>query len=446
MLNYKKFSFWLIVVAIAAVIITGVALLASQKQGGPDRAEGGYAENLAGTIYETEYDKVKIEFLSGMTGTKSANEFETTYSGIIAFIDSTIDSTLQTGMIPGKEDNLENNNTNRYTIELSGDAGGYCCEMYHDALYNKAYIIKDGVLYGISTDFARYIDSLLENTSVDFSIDHADAVELFQNYGWTLNYQINGMNMKLGNIKELSGFNPNAYYFAYNNELSKDIGLDMSEHSNTGVDIEIYRIYESMPKEFYPVQDCRGIVVRRNGKIIGAFISAGRHSTFNACSLKGNGFKEVTGMTVDEWLANTVKANKIDAGLSKLKSEQIIEKYFKALQSKDAETAEHCISKKTLLDSISGNISNDELFNEKAGLPLTGNDIGARSAFENLGSAELLKAELTGERDNHTKVYRVTVDLKYRRDITISSGQQTWDCNVVYESSQTGWKIEGFGH
>jgi hypothetical protein len=40
---------------------------------------------------------------------------------------------------------------------------------------------------------------------------------------WTI--RLNAMNYKLNNINSLSGFNPNAFYFAYNNELSKDIGL-----------------------------------------------------------------------------------------------------------------------------------------------------------------------------------------------------------------------------
>ena len=70
----------------------------------------------------------------------------------------------------------------------------------------------------------------------------------------------------MNDIKALSAFNTNAYYFAYNNELSKDIGLDMSGYSNTNdIDVKIYRIHESMPQAFYPAQNCRGIVVERNG-------------------------------------------------------------------------------------------------------------------------------------------------------------------------------------
>ena len=444
-LNYKKFSFWVIAVSVAVVIIVGIALAANPKQKDTIKPEDELTENSTDateTVNNTDYNKVKIELVSDMMGFKSANEFETSDSKIVTFIDST----LRTSLTPAKEDDLENNHTDKYKIELANDAGEYSCELYYDTLYNKACIAKDGGLYEVSTDFARYIDSLLENTSITVYIDKADSVALFQKYGWTLDYQINGMNNELGNIKALSGFNPNEYYFAYNNELSKDIGLDMSRYSNTGVDVEIYRIHESMPQEFYPIQDCRGIVVRKNGEIIGAFISAGRHSTFNACSLRGKSFEEVTGQTLYEWFAGMIQADELEVSLSKLEPEQVIEKYFTALNNKDAKTAEYCISKKTLLGSLTSNMQNSELFNDSVVLPLTEADFGARSNLDNLKSAKLLKTELFDEPDKYTKIYSATVDLQYKKAIIISSGQQYWECHMVYESPQTGWKIEVFGH
>lgn len=218
----------------------------------------------------------------------------------------------------------------------------------------------------------------------------------------------------------------------------------MSGYSNTAdIDVEIYRIHESMPQEFYPIQDCRGVIVRNNGKIIGAFISAGRHSTFNVCRLKGNSFEKVTGLTLNEWFSQMIKADSTEERLSKLEPEQVIAEYFTALDNKDPKVAEYCISKKTLLDSLTSNIMNSELFNESVGLPLTGASIGAASIFDNLKSAKLLKVELIDEPDKYTKIFRVTVNLQYKNELTISTGQQYWDCHVVYESPQTGWKIEG---
>jgi beta-lactamase regulating signal transducer with metallopeptidase domain len=395
------------------------------------------AEGTPESANNSVFDRVKITFTSGINGSKSADEFETTASKIVAYIYSTIRNMQPTEKVV----DLNKNYINQYTIQLSNNIGGSSYGLYYDTLYNKAYIVGDGGLSETNTNFARYVDSLLENTDIKITIDDTDAAALFNKYGWTLDYQISAMNNKLNNITVLTGFNPNAYYFAYNNVLSTDIGLDMSGYSNSAnIDVEIYRINESMPQEFYPIQNCRGIVVKENGKIIGAFISAGRHSAFNASSLKGNSFEKVAGQTLDEWLAERVQGDTTDEKLSKLEPEQIIKEYFTALNEKDAQTAKGCISKKTLLGNLTSNMPNDELFNEGYSLLLTDSD------FSNLKSAKLIEAKLINEPDKNTKTFRITVDLQYDKVISIGSGEQPWDCIMVYESPQTGWKIEGFGH
>lgn len=394
-------------------------------------------EGTPEAVNNSVFDRVKITLPSGINGSKSADEFETTASKIVAYIDSTIRNRQPTEKVV----DLNENYINQYTIQLSNSISGSSYGLYYDTLYNKAYIVRDGGLYETNTNFARYVDSLLENTDIKIEIDDTDAAALFKKYGWTLDYQISAMNNKLNNITVLTGFNPNAYYFAYNNVLSADIGLDMSRYSNSAnIDIEIYRIRESMPQEFYPIQNCRGIVVKENGNIIGAFISAGRHSAFNACSLKHNSFEKTAGQTLDEWLAERVQADTTDEKLSKLEPEQIIKEYFTALNEKDAQTAKGCISKKTLLGNLTSNMPNNELFKEGYGLLLTDSD------FDNLKSARLIKAKLINEPDKNTKTFRITVDLQYDKVISISSGEQQWDCSMVYESPQTGWKIQGFGH
>ncbi len=448
-LNYKKPVFWVSVTAIIIVIVVGIFLIVSrQTEVTPANSSNqGDAASSApfGTseeTYTTEYDSVKIEFLSENKGFKSSNVFEAAYPQIVAYIDSTI----RTSRPSKQKDDLKNNHTNQYTIKLSNGIRGYSCGLYYDTLYDKAYILKDGDPFDIGSDFARYIDSLFENANITFNIDKTDAA-LFKEYGWTLDYQISQMKNKLSSISTLSDFNSNAYYFAYNNELSKDIGLNMSQYSNTAdLDVKVYRIHESMPQEFYPIQNCRGIVVRADDKIIGAFISAGRHSTFNACSLKGNSFEKASGKTFNEWLADKIKADGTEERLSQLEPEQVIREYFMALNNKDAKSAEYCISKRTLLENLTANMRNEELFNKGTGLPLTDADIGDKSNFGNLKSAKLSKIELIEAADKNKRTFKVYVNLQYSENLTISNGNQSWDCGMIYESPQTGWKIEDFGH
>ena len=445
-LKYKKPRFWVLIVSIIAVIIIGIALATNPKQRDTLQQKATAVEDSLSNIkvtYDTKYNRARIKFVSEMMGFKSANEFDTTEATIVGYIDAIV-SAVQT---PAEQSDFNNNYTNQYSIELSGNQGGFSCKLYFDTLYNKAYIIKDGDLYETDVDFARYIDSFLENRNIDVNIEDADSVALFKKYGWSFDYQISSLNNKINNINVLTGFNPNAYYFAYNNELSKDIGLDMSGFSNNAdIEVKIYRLHESMPQQFYPIQNSRGIVVKKDNKIIGAFISAGRHSTFNACSLKGKNFEEVTGKTISQWLSKRIKADNTEERLSKLAPQQVIEEYFMALNNKNENLAKCLLSKKMLLEHLTTNMSNTELFNEWAGIPLTAAEIGAKSSFDNLKSAKLLKTDLLNERDKNNKIFRVTMDLQYRKELTISSGEQFWDCSMVYESPQTGWKIEGFGH
>lgn len=386
-------------------------------------------------------DRVKITLLTDKSRFSGTAEFETDYPQIITIIENELaDGIVHTD----KPADLEANIINKYQIELYNSTGGYSAALYHDTLYDEAYVVKDGGMYTIGTDFARYIKSLFENTSMNVNV-REDAAELFQEYGWTLDYEINAMNSKLGDIESLSAFNPNAYYFAYNNELSKDIGLDMSGYDGE-VSIEIYSIRESMPEEFYPIQDCRGIVVRKGAKIIGAYISAGRHSAFSACSLKGHRFETITSKSVNEWLAEVVEADIQDERLSKLTPEQVLAEYFTALDKGDYKTAEYCLSKSLMLGNLTANMPNSELFAGRIALQLTDAGFGAESSTDNVESAKLLNVDLIEDTTHNMKTFRVYINLQLRQELTINSGEQFWDCVMVCESPQTGWKITGFGH
>lgn len=92
------------------------------------------------------------------------------------------------------------------------------------------------------------------------------------------------------------------------------------------------------------------------------------------------------------------------------------------------------------------NMSNTELFNEVMSLLLTDADIGAQSTFENLKSAKMSKIEVIEKSDKSTGTFMVYVDLQYNKLVSIENGKQFWICSMVYESPQTGWKIESFGH
>ena len=458
-LKYKKPTFWISVITIVVILTASVFLMSSMKERPENELPTSTILPTTGSnidnsnlpsdtptskplTKEITYERLKITLFPDFLVEGVVTEFETTDRATV----SNIASSIELSVTPSDETDLYNNNSRRYQIGLSKDNGGYSCLLYYNTLDDKAYIEKDGGLYEVDTDFARYIASFLENANITFHMKE-EVVTLFAEYGWTLDYQIYAMNNKLNEIRTLSVFNPNAYYFAYNNELSKDIGLDMSDYSNsTNIDVEIYRIRERMPLEFYPARDARAIVVKNGNEIIGAFISSGRHSAFTACSLKGNRFEEVTGLAINQWITNMVTADQTESELSQLEPEKVIEEYFKALNQKDERMALYCMWKGSLLEKLTANMPNEGLFMESSYLPLSGSNWGAKSVFDNLKSVKLIEVKLLDGTKSSSLTYRVSMDIQYKQDDTITSGEQNWDCTMVFESPQTGWKIVGFGH
>lgn len=100
-LNYRKPSFWAVFVSIIVLVIVGTTLITNPKKNIKDAAA-----NIPSGALKTNYNKIKIEFLSDMMGFKSANEFETDEAQIVAYIDSILKSSLTAV----KVDDLENNN------------------------------------------------------------------------------------------------------------------------------------------------------------------------------------------------------------------------------------------------------------------------------------------------------------------------------------------------
>lgn len=476
-LNYKKRA-WGVSIAAVTIVVTASILLwggrALSTTNNDNISESNAADNAASALNDTNtilppnilvdgnkepsltpakfqwpdsgYSKVKVTLLNSTEGYNWATEFDD--PAIVGYIHASLTNDL----IHSEESGYDNKRFNQYQIELYNDTGGYNCTLYHDMESSKAYVLKDGGLHEIWCEFARNIDCFLRDVNKGFG-GKTVAAALFKQYGWTLGYDIIGWPdylaetpCKLPSFSAMGSFTPNEYYFSYNNELSKDIGLDMSGYAGSEVSVRIYRLLERMPDEFYPIELCRGIVVWKDDKIIGAYISAGRHDAFSACSLNGYGFEAVTGQKVDEWLEKKVIADATEKELSQLQPEQIIERYFNALDNGDYYMAGRCMSRRTQMKHLTSNMPDNQLFNESVFLPLAGAEVGDEGSgvlSYNLSSTELVSIEPINE-----SKFKVIVNLQYRDDFLANngSGEQFWECCMVYESPQTGWKIVEFGH
>lgn len=191
----------------------------------------------------------------------------------------------------------------------------------YDTLHEVGYIEVDGNKVEPDYNFFRYIADLNEYTNPDTDIKQ-QVIQLFGKYNWTVDYKINTLKEKLPeNLKHKAGEYPVKIYWAYNNELSKQIGLDFTDYLGKDVAAEIYRLREPLPEFIKPRRDARGIVIKYNDEIIGAYIDAGRHDSF-ACSLDRKSLKDITGKEWDGWIADYIDyEDELEIKLSKMEPE-----------------------------------------------------------------------------------------------------------------------------
>jgi hypothetical protein len=305
----------------------------------------------------------------------------------------------------------------------------------YDTLYEVGYIEEDGRRVEPDYSFFRYMADLNEYTNPDTNIKQ-QVIQLFGKYNWTVDYRINTLKEKLPEtLKHKAGEYPVKIYWAYNNELSKQIGSDFTGYLGKDVIVEIYRLREPLPEFMKPRRDARGIVIKYNDEIIGAYIDAGRHNSF-ACSLDRKSLKDITGKEWDVWIEDYIDyEDELEIKLSKMEPEDIIREYFKALDKHDIKMVWACMTRRSLSQELSSNLNNQYLFNKKDKIDY------------NINSAKLLEIkELKGfQNEPGVLEYQVKVDFDFKKLITADDG--VWPRFVILkkESEKSGWRIDGIG-
>ena len=418
--NFKKSALWVSLTAVAAIIVIAVVCLTNAVD--VNKKIDGYLDIIV--------NESSVAFSSNPYDYINANK--EVFDKITALSEDGLSSMLK--MFEDSEDN----GLREYVMAVACNT---IKPIMTDDDFESGrdwYIkYKKDEMNGGKTELLAEDKSDYKTDAEDIDEVSIDAYELFKQYGWTLDYKIGTKNEKINQMSILSDFEPNTYYFAYNNELSKDIGLDMSEYCGMNLTVEIYRIREEMPPKSNPNKDARGIVVKNGNQIIGAYISAGRHSAFSACSLKGNFFEAAAGMSLEEWLAKRLVAGKYETQTEINDPEQVIATYFLALSEKNEELAKSCMAKTSMTDSLTINMANDELYNKAVNIMFMNADLKA---------VELIEVKQTDSLGVCGVIFNVEYGNEYINDGTIESGEQWWLCYMVYESPQTGWKIKEFGH
>ena len=226
----------------------------------------------------------------------------------------------------------------------------------------------------------------------------------------------------------------------YNNELSKDIGFDFKDCLGKTVTAEIYRLREPLPEFLKPRKEARGIVIRYEGSIAGAYIDAGRHECF-ACSLNKKNLEQVTGKSFDEWVQGFINyEDRTEVKIAKMQPEEVIKEYFNAVNKHDKNMIFSCLTMKNLCSYLSSNMDNRYLYNK--------NEKDAfYDGYDNIKSAKLISAKRMENMGNPENIleYEVEADYRFDKPITASDGIQPRFILLKKESEKSGWKIDGIG-
>jgi hypothetical protein len=310
------------------------------------------------------------------------------------------------------------------------------------AISNTAYPIITSTVKLAATSYPVYPEPSLAPTTTPLPGNEKAIRDFLARYGWTINKKISTHTEVLPTtFQHEPGDFPYVIYWAYNNELSKAIGLDIVPYLGQTVQVSLYQLNELLPEVFRPYTTARAVVLTLEDKIIGAWIDQGRHYGF-ACSLNRKRFEEIVKLGWDKWLVSSGIVNlskEKESKLATMTPEEIIAVYYTALDAHDYRTVNAVRSRRTLAHDLFENMFDEEaLFNQQEDATIT-------QWIKNIKSAKLLN--VTQVKDNHySPVYAAKVNFQFvNPDLpTIPEGTTQQFVVVSKEIEELGWRIEEF--
>lgn len=321
-----------------------------------------------------------------------------------------------------------------WTIEFPYKFNDLVCSKPGYIQFPEGWYKVPGEFNAIQKTLAEYAHCL------DQEVDPKDEVFL-KDYGWTPLFLINKFDLNIPTFRHRSGEYPLPLYWAYNNELSKDIGLDLAPYQGQNVRVVLYKLAELLPEPMEPRRECgRVVLVHSQNRVVGAWLDAGRHSAF-ATSLKGHTMENSSGKTWEEWIPSFIETeDPLEKSLATMEPTQVVQTFYEAINSKDYRNAHACESRRTLTHYLFANMDNELLYNPGFGdEEVTG--------WSNIISAQVMEMHKLNPPDSaeNQVSYEVKVELQVKEEITFKSGVQTLFITLKRESAESGWRIESIG-
>lgn len=307
----------------------------------------------------------------------------------------------------------------------------------YDDLYNFGFITYKGEDIYLDYDFFRLISNT-QMYSPKESIINEDARKLLKKYNWAPSFLIANHKIKISDdLKYAPEKGIDEVYWAYKLQFSKSTGLDFSNLLGEEVNAEVYYLLDTFPELGTSIVDANAVILKHNKKIVGAYIDSGISNT-STCSLDRKSFKEITGLTIEDYLIqNHIDPNsKLNKEVENLSIEELIKAYYKSQSDKDVNKYLSTLDMEaivSLLDADEFGIQG-ELFNS-----LDKN----HKIFKHANETEVLKVRDNGESSGMKKV-NIELNILKSNQITIDKG--IYDMIVSMRKNENGvYKINSVG-
>ncbi|TCP55625.1 uncharacterized protein DUF4829 [Tumebacillus sp. BK434] len=274
--------------------------------------------------------------------------------------------------------------------------------------------------------------------------------QLLSKYSWTPSGEaVHQQTVTLpDSFQDAPGVYPQGLYWAKHNLFSKDIGLDLTRYLGETVVAHTILLKEMWDDGLK--MNTEAIVLEKDGEVVGAWLEKGGEM---AASLQRRDFADLAGVSWDEWLQQEGQVSYTDGPDAEMKDwtpQQVILKYYEAIQNGNYATAYNLYSKayqstfwtyetgQTLIakEWSRGGLSPQNLTFAKV------IDVQAVKAPDVWVPAESYKGSRLGRKPVGEQQYQVTLDVKYKTQTEQPDGINALFVGVVKESQNAPWKIE----
>lgn len=177
--------------------------------------------------------------------------------------------------------------------------------------------------------------------------------KFLQAYGWTISSKLDEYDVTLPtSFVHEPGVFPRTLYWAFNNVLSKAIGLDFTPYLGEIVLVTVYSLEENLPTFLFPYTEGRAVILRKENVIVGAWVDVGMYLDASS-TLDRRSFGEINDPRYSgkfsgqfhrltdywgEWLIDenvVLFDNELEQKLASFTPEQLINNFFSVINEQN---------------------------------------------------------------------------------------------------------------